>query len=105
MIRSFSLNKKLITLVMIVSVLALSITAFLSFNYADQILRERAGDQLLSESAVRGDSILFLLGTRIKETQVISTDPMIRILVDEINNSRLDERAVSYTHLTLPTKA
>ena len=92
MVTSFSLNKKLIALVMIVSVLALSITAFLSFNYADQILRERAGDQLLSESAVRGDSILFLLGTRIKETQVISTDPMIRILVDEINNSRLDER-------------
>lgn len=77
---------------MIVSVLALSITAFLSFNYAEQILRERAGDQLISESEVRGETMLLLLGNRIKETQVISTDPMIRLLVEEINNSNLQER-------------
>ena len=77
---------------MIVSVLALSITAFLSFNYAEQILRERAGDQLISESEVRGETMLLLLGNRIKETQVVSTDPMIRLLVEEINNSNLQER-------------
>lgn len=71
---------------MVVSVIALSITAFLSFNYADQILREKTGDQLISESEVRGDSIVFLLGTRIKETQVLSTDPMIRNLVSELND-------------------
>ena len=70
---------------MIVSVIALSITAFLSFNYADQILRERAGDQLISESTVRGDSLVFVLGTRVKDTQVLSTDPMIRNLVTELN--------------------
>ena len=81
----FTLDKKLILLVMIVSVVALSITAFLSFNYADQILRERAGHQLISESEVRGDSLVFLLSTRIKETQVLSTDPMIRNLVTELN--------------------
>lgn len=72
---------------MIVSVLALSITAYLSFNYAEQILRERAGEQLISESTVRGNSLLFLYGTRIKETQVLSSDPMIQLLVSEINNS------------------
>ncbi|MDX1595363.1 MAG: cache domain-containing protein [Nitrosopumilaceae archaeon] len=64
----------------------MSITAYLSFNYADQILRERAGDQLISESTVRGDSIVFLLGTRIKETQVLASDPMIRNLVSELND-------------------
>ena len=77
---------------MIVSIVALSITAYLSFNYAGEILRERFGEQLISESEVRGDSVLFLLGTRIKETQVISTDPMIRLLVDEINNSSVDKK-------------
>jgi len=70
---------------MVVSVIALSITAYLSFNYADQILRERAGDQLISESTVRGDSLVFVMGTRIKDTQVLSTDPMIRNLVSELN--------------------
>ena len=54
---SINLGKKLIFLVMIVSVVALSITGFLSFNYADQILKQRAGDQLLGESSVRGDSL------------------------------------------------
>ena len=71
---------------MTVSFIALSITAYLSFSYADQILRERAGDQLISESTVRGDSIVFLLGTRIKETQVLASDPMIRNLVTELND-------------------
>ena len=71
---------------MTVSVVALSITAFLSFNYADQILREKTGDQLISESEVRGDSLIFLLETRIKETQILSTDPMIRNLVLELNS-------------------
>ena len=72
---------------MFVSILALSITAYLSFSYAEQILRERAGEQLISESTVRGNSLLFLYGTRIKETQVLSSDPMIQLLVNEINNS------------------
>jgi class 3 adenylate cyclase len=72
---------------MTVSILALSITAYLSFSYADEILRERAGEQLLSESTVRGNSLLFLYGTRIKETQVLSSDPMIQLLVAELNNS------------------
>ncbi|MFB5645773.1 MAG: adenylate/guanylate cyclase domain-containing protein, partial [Nitrosopumilaceae archaeon] len=71
---------------MVVAVVALSITAFLSFTYADQILRERTGDQLISESTVRGDSIRILYNTRIKETQILANDPMIQILVSELNN-------------------
>ena len=70
---------------MAVAVVALSITAFLSFTYADQILRERTGDQLISESTVRGDSIRILYDTRIKETQILANDPMIQILVSELN--------------------
>lgn len=88
---SFSLDKKLVLLVTIVSVTALSITAYLSFNYADQILRERTGDQLISESTVRGDSIRILFQTRIKETQILATDPMIQILVSELNDAKPDE--------------
>ena len=76
---------------MIVSILALSITAYLSFNYADQILKEKAGEQLISESSVRGNSILFIFGTRISETQILSTDPMIQLLVGEINNAAPSE--------------
>lgn len=85
---------------MVVAVVALSITAFLSFTYADQILKERTGDQLISESTVRGDSIRILYETRIKETQILANDPMIQILVSELNtlnnnykfDSTLDEK-------------
>ena len=40
---------------MIVSIVVISITGFLSFNYADQILKEQTEDQLLGESTVRGE--------------------------------------------------
>lgn len=81
---------------MIVAGIALSITAFLSFSYADQILRERAGDQLISESVTRGNAVRFLLETRMDQNQIIATDPMIQLLVDELNHaSRADMQTLS----------
>ena len=69
----------------------LSITAFLSFNYAEQILKERTGEQLFGESSIRGDTIRLLLESRIEQNQIISTDPMIQILVNELNQTPDDE--------------
>jgi len=82
---SFNLGKKLIFLVLIVSVVTLSITAFLSFNYADQILKERAGDQLLGESIVRGDTLRLLFESRIEQNNILVSDPMIQLLVSEMD--------------------
>jgi class 3 adenylate cyclase len=84
---SFAINKKLILLVMSVSIIALSITAFLSFNYAEQILKERTGEQLFGESNIRGDTLRLLFESRIEQNQIISTDPMIKILVNELNQT------------------
>ena len=84
---SFSLDKKLIFLVMSVSVIALSITAYLSFNYADEILKERQGDQLFGESRVRGDTLRLLFESRIEQNKILANDPMIRILVNELNQT------------------
>jgi hypothetical protein len=82
---SFNLSKKLILLVLIVSIVTISITGFLSFNYADQILKERAGDQLLGESTVRGDTLRLLLESRIEQNNILANDPMIQLLVSEMN--------------------
>ncbi len=87
MLISFNLGKKLIFLVMIVSVVTLSITGFLSFNYADQILKQRAGDQLLGESTVRGNSLRLLFDSRIEQNNILASDPMIQLLVSEMNQS------------------
>ena len=84
---SFNLSKKLIVLVMIVSVVTLSVTGFLSFNYADQILKERAGDQLLGESTGRGDTIRLLFESRVEQNNILANDPMIRSLILEMNDA------------------
>lgn len=76
---------------MIVSITALSITAFLSFNYAEQILKERTGEQLFGESTIRGDTLRILFESRIEQNQIISTDPMIQILVTELNQTPKDQ--------------
>jgi len=76
---------------MAVSITALSITAFLSFNYAEQILKERTGEQLFGESTIRGDTIRILFESRIEQNQIITTDPMIQILVSELNQTTEEE--------------
>jgi len=87
---SFSIDKKLIFLVMIVSIVTISASAYLSFTSATEVLQERMEERLLSESTLRGNSVLSFIHTRIKETQVISTDPMIRNLVTELNGIPYD---------------
>jgi len=87
---SISLDKKLIFLVMVVSMFALITTSFLSFNYAEEILKERTSNQLISESTIRGNSIEILFDTRIKDVQNLATDVMIQNLVDELNQEKLN---------------
>jgi len=82
---SFSIDKKLIFLVIIVSVITLLVTAYLSFNYAEQILIERASDLLLGESATRGNAVRLLFESRIDQNQILANDPMIKILVNDLN--------------------
>ena len=88
---SVNLDKKLIFLVLIVSVIALSITGFLSFNYADQILKQRTGDQLLGESTGRGDTLRLLFESRIEQNNILANDPMINLLISEMNEVSEDK--------------
>jgi len=72
---------------MIASVIALSVTGFLSFNYADQILKERAGEQLLGESTIRGNTLRLLFESRIEQNNMLASDPMIQLLIVEMNDT------------------
>jgi len=87
---SVSLDKKLIFLVMIVSMFTLTITSFLSFNYAEEILKERVSNQLISESTIRGNSIEILLDSKIKDVQNLATDPTIQNTVNHLNQMKLN---------------
>ncbi|MFY9301036.1 MAG: cache domain-containing protein [Candidatus Nitrosotenuis sp.] len=80
-----NLDKKLVTLVMIVSLIGIGSTIFLSFHYANIIIEERVMDQLTSQSAIRSDSIQNVISSKIQQIQVIADDPMIKNLINEIS--------------------
>ncbi|MGI0057769.1 MAG: HAMP domain-containing protein [Nitrosarchaeum sp.] len=84
---SFSIDKKLIFLVIIVSVITLFVTAELSFNYAEKILIEKDKDLLLGESTARGNALRLLFESRIEQNQILTNDPMIKILVTKLSET------------------
>ena len=72
---------------MIVSVIALSIIGYLSFSYADQILEDRIKNQLLGESTTIGETLRLLFESRIEQNNILASDPMIQLLVAEMNKT------------------
>jgi class 3 adenylate cyclase len=80
-----TIDKKLVTLVMTVSLIGIGVTIFLTFHYANIILEERVINQLVGEAAIRGDSINGILTSKSQEIQVITTNPMIKMLIAELN--------------------
>ncbi|MEO9308993.1 MAG: cache domain-containing protein [Nitrososphaera sp.] len=99
-----TLDKKLVTLVMLVSLVGIGVTVFFSFHYANLIIEQRVMDQLTSQSAVRGDSMRSVLNSKIQQIQVIATDPMIQNLIKEFDAiedenafaSRISERRIAF---------
>lgn len=84
---SFTIDKKLVLLVMIITVIALGITSYLNFDYSTEIIKQRGGDQLLGESTIRGETLRLLFESRIEQNTVLANDPMIQFLVTEMNNT------------------
>src|SRR5574338_207978 len=93
-----TIDKKLVTLVITVSLIGIGITIFLSFHYANIILGERVMNQLKGESGIRGDSIGSILESKTQQIQVITTNPMIKSLILELNTINDTETMVA----TLP---
>lgn len=76
---------------MIVSVIALATSAVLSFNFAQNTLKEGVENQLVSEATIRGEAVRALFYTRIKDMQILATAPMIHNLVSELNGVAHDK--------------
>ena len=81
----------MILLVIMVSVITLLVTAYLSFNYGEQILREKANDLLIGESTARGNAIRLLFESQIDQNQILANEPMIKTLVNELNQTPENE--------------
>ena len=82
---SINLGKKLVLLVMLVTMTALGITSYMSIDYSAETLKERGGELLHGESDIRGESLRLLFDTRIEQNKILSNDPMIRLLVSEMD--------------------
>jgi len=81
----FNLSKKLVLLVMFVTVIALGITSYMSTDYASETLKERGGELLIGESSIRGESLKSIFESRIEQNNILANDPMIQSLVFEMN--------------------
>jgi len=82
---SFNLGKKLVLLVMLVTIIALGITSYMSVDYASETLKERGGELLHGESDIRGESLRLLFESRIEQNNILANDPMIQSLVLEMS--------------------
>lgn len=82
---SFGLDRKLILLVLAVSLIATAVTAGLSLNLIDGILKEKIRSELVEESKTRGNAVKILLDGRIREVFTLSSNPLIRDTVVELN--------------------
>lgn len=71
---------------MIVSTITLVTIAVLSYNFAQNTLKEGVENQLTGESTIRGEAVRTLFYTRIKDIQILATAPMVHNLVNELNN-------------------
>ena len=70
---------------MLVTMTALGITSYMSIDYSAETLKERGGELLHGESDIRGESLRLLFETRIEQNKILANDPMIRLLVSDMD--------------------
>ena len=91
--KTFSINRKLVFFVILVSVIAISVTSFMSFNSAEKILRENTQDLLIGEASIRGIAITDLLESRTKDIKILAQNRQLVDLFQEINQSYQKEHS------------
>ena len=83
-----SINSKIIALSLILSLAALITVSILSFIAANNLLKERVEDQLISESTGRGTAIRSLIETRIQQIHLLGTNGIIQNIVSQLYQNK-----------------
>lgn len=81
-----SIKSKIIFVSLFLSLTTLFSVSIISYISADNLLRERVSDQLISESTGRGAAIRSLVDTRIEQTRLMLTNSAIQQVVEDINS-------------------
>lgn len=94
----FSIKSKVIFVTLFLSLTTLVAVSVISFISADNLLRGRVSDQLISESSGRGAAIRSLVDTSIAQTSLMFTNSAIQDAVDDLNEngSVPEERMAAY---------
>ncbi|RMF28937.1 MAG: sensor histidine kinase [Candidatus Nitrosothermus koennekii] len=87
---TISINSKIIALSLLLSLGTLIIITSLSFSTANELLRKRAEDQLLSEATGRGAAIRSLITLRIEQIRFLGEDEVIKDILKDLHNNQMD---------------
>jgi PAS domain S-box-containing protein len=90
-----SIKSKVIFVSLFLSITTLFAVSVISFISADNLLRERVSDQLISESTGRGAAVRSLVDTRIEQVQLLFTNSAMQGAVEEMNEGELPEEQMS----------
>ena len=82
-----SINSKIIALSLLLSLGTLITVSSISFIAADNLLKERVEDQLISESTGRGTAIRSLMETRIQQIRLLGINDMIGDIVSRLQQN------------------
>lgn len=82
---SFNINRKLIVLVLAVSLIAIGVTTAFSFNFADTILKHDIKEELVKESTERGNAVRTFVENRITNLQLFAKNSLIQNSIIELN--------------------
>ncbi|WP_337861501.1 ATP-binding protein [Nitrososphaera sp.] len=80
-----SIKSKIIFVSLFLSVTTLFAVSIISFISADNLLRERVSDQLVSESTGRGAAIRSLVDTKIEQVRLMFTGSVAQEAVERLN--------------------
>ncbi len=90
-----SIKSKVIFVSLFLSITTIFAVSVISFISADNLLRERVSDQLVSESTGRGAAVRSLVDNRIEQVQLMFTNSAIQGAVEVLNEGEPTEEQMS----------
>lgn len=89
---SLNINKKMILAIGLVSTIALSVTALLTFSVIILTIEEKTKEQLVSESIIQGETIQEFLNLKIQQVQNLAKNQLIQKSINDVN--RLEDESL-----------
>lgn len=91
-----SIKSKIIFVSLFLAITTLFALSIISFISADNLLRERVSDQLVSESTGRGAAVRSLIDTRIEQVRLMFTNAVIQNAIKDLSSGATGEQKATH---------